>query len=62
MTIERISPQQAHSDIVDSGALLICAYDSQEQCAHNRLEGALSLPEFQSHEDTVSNDRELIFY
>ena len=60
-TIGRIGPEQAKKDLA-SGALLICAYDSDEKFRKNRLNGAVSLAELQSQETRLSKDRELIFY
>ena len=60
-TIERIGPEQAKRDLA-SGALLICAYDSDEKFRKNHLQGAVSLAELQSQENRLSKDRELIFY
>jgi rhodanese-related sulfurtransferase len=61
MAAKRIDPRQAHHDLA-SGALLVCAYDDEEKFQQNRLEGAVSLAEFQAQEDTVPKDQEIIFY
>lgn len=62
-TIERITPHQAR-DHMRSGdsALLVCAYDSEEQFRQNHLEGAIDLESFAAQADTISRDREIIFY
>ena len=60
-TVERISARQAHDDLA-SGALLVCAYDSREKFEQNHLEDALALDELQAREDSLPQDRELIFY
>jgi hypothetical protein len=57
----RISPQEAREHM-RSGALLICAYDDDEKCRSNHLEGALTFNEFRAQRDALPRDRELIFY
>jgi len=59
--IQRIGPEQAKRDLA-SGALLVCAYESDEKFRKNQLQGAVSLAELQSQESRLSKDRELIFY
>ena len=62
-TIERITPQQARDHMrSDTSALLVCAYDSEEQFHQNHLEGAIDLESFAAQADTISRDREIIFY
>ena len=58
---ERISPQQAHEHL-ETGALLVCAYDDEEKFHKNHLQGAISLDDFHSRLDSLAKDRELIFY
>jgi rhodanese-related sulfurtransferase len=60
-TIERIRPQQAQRD-VQSGALLVCAYDSEEKFRQNCLEGSISLSELRNRQESMDKDQELIFY
>ena len=60
-TMERISPQQANEEL-RSGAVLVCAYDSEEKFRQNHLEGAISLDEFRDREASTPRDREVIFY
>ena len=59
--IEWIDPHQAHHSM-ESGALLVCAYDSEEKFRYNHLEGALSLAEFRSRISSLPRDQEVIFY
>jgi rhodanese-related sulfurtransferase len=62
-SVERINPQQAHAHMrADEKALLVCAYDSEEQFQQNRLEGAISLSAFASRVGTIPKEREIIFY
>jgi hypothetical protein len=59
---ERISPQEARRHVQANNALLVCAYDSDEKCRQNWLDGAVTLTELQAREGTLPKDRELIFY
>jgi hypothetical protein len=61
-TTERVSPQQARQHVESGGALLVCAYDSEEKFQENRLEHAISLEQFKSRSGSLSKDREIIFY
>jgi hypothetical protein len=61
ITLERISPQEA-KEHMKSGALLVCAYDSEEKFRQYHLEGAMSLSEFRAGEGSMPRDREIIFY
>jgi hypothetical protein len=45
-----------------SGALLVCAYGSDERFRENHLEGAIYLAEFRSRAGSMPKDREVIFY
>lgn len=60
--IPRVSPQDARKKVESEGALLVCAYDSEEKFNQMHLEGAMSLEEFRSREEEISRDREIIFY
>lgn len=60
---ERINPTTANQHMESSpGAMLVCAYENEEKFQNNRLEGAISLNEFRSREDSVPKDQEIIFY
>jgi rhodanese-related sulfurtransferase len=62
-TAERINPAEARRYLrTDPNALLVCAYDSDEKFRDNRLDGAISLADFQSREAKLPKDREIIFY
>ena len=60
---EHISPRQAHEHLESDGnVLLVCAYDDEAEFHANYLDGAISLLEFESMQDTLPRDRETIFY
>jgi hypothetical protein len=58
---ERIPAAEARREVA-AGALLVCAYDDEEKCRQNRLEGSITLAELEKRADSVPKDRELIFY
>jgi hypothetical protein len=58
----RISPQEARRKVQAGEALLVCAYDSDEKCRQNQLDGAIPLTEFQAQSGSVPKNRELLFY
>ena len=63
MSAKRIDPKKTHDDLeLASGALLVCAYHDEEKFQQNRLEGAVSLADFQARQDSIPKDREIIFY
>ncbi len=55
----RISPSEARKE-VKSGALLVCAYSDEGRCNQMRLEGSITMKDFQSRQP--SKDQEIIFY
>jgi hypothetical protein len=59
--IPRVGPRLAH-DHMRAGALLVCAYDSDEKFEQNHLDGAISLSEFHSRDKSLSKEQEIIFY
>lgn len=62
MPAERIKPDKAKSLLDENAAYLVCAYDSDEKFQANRLDGALSLSEFQSQLDAIPKEATIIFY
>ena len=61
MTVQRIDPKQAHQ-AMESGALLVCAYDDDEKCRQNLLAGAIPLSRFKQLEASTPKSREIVFY
>jgi hypothetical protein len=61
MAAERISPERAHQALA-GGALLVCAYDDDEKCRQNLLEGALTLSELREREPSFPKSQPIIFY
>lgn len=59
--VRRISPEEARQQVA-AGALFVCAYEDEEFCRSNRLEGSLSLQEFQSRFPSLGKINEIVFY
>lgn len=62
MTVERIEPQAARVHLASSNALLVCAYDSAEQCQANHLDDAINFAELEARASQLSRSQEIIFY
>ena len=61
--VERITPLEARQHLAgDPSALLVCAYDTQEKCQKNHLEGSISLDELKTRPGVLAKEREIIFY
>ena len=60
--ITRVSAIDVRDRVASGDALLVCAYDSDDKFMANRLEGAISLSEFQSRLPGLSKETELVFY
>lgn len=61
-SVALIEAHDALEHVKTNGALLICAYESDEKFHKLHLDGAIPLSEFQSLSDTMNKDKELIFY
>lgn len=58
-----ISAYDAHELLrTDPAAILVCAYEKEEDFRRNDLEGAISLNEFHRRKDTFPKDENVIFY
>ena len=57
----RILPSNMRERL-NSGAVLVCAYDDEERCRRMKIPGSITLQELESRLDTLSWDRELVFY
>ncbi len=58
----RITPKEAFEKLRAGKALLVCAYDSEEQFRSMHLEGAISLSELKARLPALSKDQEVVFY
>jgi hypothetical protein len=58
----RVKPQEARGKVQAGEALLVCAYDSEEMCSRMRLEGAMTLGEFNSRLPGIGKEQEIVFY
>lgn len=59
--VTRITPAEARRR-VSSGALFVCAYESEQLFQRNHLVGAISLQAFQSGFPALDKSREIVFY
>ncbi len=58
----RISPNDVYPKVKSGTALLVCAYGDEERFKNLRLEGAISLKEFESRLLSLAKDKEIVFY
>lgn len=62
MADRSINVAQARNDVQVADALLVCAYEEEDKCKDYQLEDSITLQEFNSKKDGLSEDREIIFY
>lgn len=60
--VTRLDPKEVQRKVAESGALLVCAYESAEKFAANKLEGAIARSDFEAQREELPRDKELIFY
>lgn len=60
--VSRITPEETYQKLRVGNALLVCAYDSEEQFRSLQLKGAISLPVFRAKLTSLSKDQEIVFY
>ncbi len=58
----RIPPTEVDRQVKAGKALLVCAYPDEEKCSSVKLEGAISLAEFESRFPGIKKDQEIVFY
>jgi rhodanese-related sulfurtransferase len=61
MAVTRIDSQQAQADI-QTGALLVCAYDDPAKFKQYCVNGAISMDDFKRQLASLPKNREIIFY
>lgn len=60
--VTRITPEETFQKRQAGRALLVCAYESEEQCRNPQLEGAIFLSEFRAKLPALPKDQEIVFY
>ena len=60
--VSRITPEETYQKLRVEKALLVCAYESEEQCRNPQLDGAIFLSEFRAKLPAIPKDQELVFY
>ncbi len=58
----RITPEETFQKLQAGKAMLVCAYDSEEQFRSLQLQGAISLSEFRAKLSSLPKDQEIVFY
>lgn len=59
----RIKPDEARRKVQAGEALLVCAYESEGTCSGPlKLEGSMTLGEFNTRLDSITKEQEIIFY
>ncbi len=58
----RITPEETFQKLRAGKAMLVCAYDSEEQFRSLQLQGAISLSEFRAKLPSLPKDQEIVFY
>ena len=58
----RITPEETFQKLRAGKALLVCAYDSDEQFKSLQLDGAISFSEFRTKFPSLPKDQEIVFY
>jgi hypothetical protein len=58
----RITPEETFQKLRAGKALLVCAYDSEEQFRNLQLEGAISFSELRATLPALSKDQEIVLY
>jgi len=58
----RVKPEEVYPKVKSRQAILVCAYNDDEECKRINLEGSISLSEFYSRLPQYSKDQEIIFF
>lgn len=59
---KRIDATQARRKVLAGEAALVCAYDDENRCRGNLLDGAISLAQLEATASQRSKDDAIIFY
>ncbi len=60
--VTRITPEETFQKLRAGRAMLVCAYESEEQCRNPQLDGAVFLSEFRAKLPALPKDQEIVFY
>ncbi len=61
-SVERITPWDVRKGLQAGRLLLVCAYRDETKFRSMRLEGAISLGEFETMAPSLSRNMEIVFY
>ncbi len=62
VTADRISAHDAYEQVKSGKALLVCAYEKEQECRDIMLEGAITLKAFEEKLPELRKDQPIIFY
>jgi hypothetical protein len=60
--VPRVTPAEARPKVQAGQALLVCVYPDEEKYQRNKLEGSISLRQFEQKVPSLASDQEIIFY
>ncbi|HVO66220.1 MAG TPA: hypothetical protein VMT12_07045 [Syntrophales bacterium] len=58
----RVKPEEVYPKVKSGEAILVCAYNDDEEYKRINLEGSISLGEFYSKLPSYSKNQEIIFF
>jgi hypothetical protein len=58
----RVKPEEVYPKVKSGEAILVCAYNDDEEYKRINLEGSISLSEFYSKLTHYSKEQEIIFF
>jgi hypothetical protein len=58
----RIKPEEVYPKVKSGEAILVCAYNDEEEYKRINLEGSISLSEFYSKLPQYSKEQDIIFF
>jgi hypothetical protein len=62
MNPQRMSPQEVRNKVQSGKALLVCGYEEDVKFNKMKLEGGISLNEFEKRIPELPKEQEIIFY
>jgi hypothetical protein len=57
-----IAAEEARRRLEDEAAVLVCAYEDEQQCEELALEQSISWLEFQQYRSAIPEERDVIFF
>ena len=60
--VKRLTAAEARQNSLDGTAILVCAYEGEELCRKNMVEGGMSLMDFNRQQPFLDKTKEVVFY